>query len=132
MWFAKISIIFFLFAFAVLFFGYEFSSIFSDTCLTNTATYSDLNTFVTNFVTQAGSSGFNANLIFGDFLSTWTILKDVMTGTLIQESIGEGGSSVLACSGWGGIDATLGILVTATYYLSIVFLLVYIISFRSV
>ena len=122
----------------MIFFGYYINTIVNDSCLSNTATYTALNNIVSGSYGNAtqGISGFNQNLLFGDFINTWIILKDILTGATFSQALGVGGSSgtngVLSCAGWGGLDTTFSILVSATFYLSVTFLLIYMISFRSV
>lgn len=130
MWFAKISIIFFIFCFGILFFAMYMNTIFNDPCLTNTATISEINGITANVYADANSTNFNQNLVFGDFLSTWTLLKNILTGVTFQDVVGNGG--VLSCAAWGGLDTSFSILVSAMFYMSVVFMLIYIISFRSV
>ena len=122
----------------MIFFGYYLNTIVNDSCLNNTATFTSLNQIVSGSYGNATQSvsGFNTNLIFGDFINTWIILKNILTGATFQEALGVGGNGstngVLACAGWGGIDTSFSILVSATFYLSVTFLLIYMISFRSV
>lgn len=121
-----------------MFFGYYFNTILNDSCLSNVATFQAVNQIVTGSYGNAtqGISGFNQNLLFGDFINTWIILKNIMTGQTFNAAFGIGGvgstNGVLSCAGWGGFDGTLSLLIAATFYLSVTFLLIYMISFRSV
>ena len=127
MWFAKISIIFFIFCVVLLFFGYYINTIIGDPCLAGSANSSNLNNITSTYQAEANSTNFNQNLVFGDFLSTWTLLKNIILGITFQQA-----TNVLSCSNWGGFDSSLQILLVIMFSLSAVFLLIYIISFRSV
>lgn len=106
------------------------NSVFNDPNLSKTATYSDINALLLNAQNETNSSNFNTNLIFGDFINTWNLLKDLLTGGIFSDVFGNGG--VMAGSGWGGIDTYFNILLSILFDTSVVFLLIYIVSFRSV
>lgn len=136
MWFGKIGVILFIFSFASLWSAYYLNQVFNDACITSSDTFQAMNTLITGTYANATSAspGFNTNLVFGDFLSTYTILKALFTGTTFANVFVPQGStnSVLSCSGFGGFDYSFTLLMTGMFDLSVVFFLLYIISFRSI
>ena len=136
MWFGKIAIILFIFSFASLFGAYYLNQIFADPCISNSNTFQSMDNLIKHSYSNATNAapGFNSNLVFGDFISTYLILKDLFTGTTFADVFVPQSTtdSLLSCAQFGGFDYSFSLLMTGMFDLSVVFFLLYIVSFRSI
>ena len=69
------------------------------------------------------------NLIFGDFISAYNLITGLMYGEVMHDVFDPGG--ILSGGGFGYGD-TLALFMTILFDLATVFLIIYIISFRSI
>ena len=122
MWYGKISIILFVFSLGILFSSYYLNQIFNDPVLSSSATYTSLNTIMGTF---SFNQQINTNLIFGDFLSAFTLLGSLMSGSVFTTSL-----TIIQSSGFA--DLSVGLLMGLLFDSASLFLLLYIVSNRSI
>lgn len=122
MWYGKISIILFVFSIATLFMTYYVNQIFNDPFLSNSATYSSLSSIMGTF---KFNQQINTNLIFGDFISVFQLLGSLMSGSIFTSSL-----TIIQSSGFA--DLSVGLLMGILFDSATLFLLLYIVSNRSV
>lgn len=122
MWYGKISIILFVFSLGILFSSYYLNQIFNDPVLSSSATYTSLNTIMGTF---SFNQQINTNLIFGDFISAFTLLGSLMSGSVFTTSL-----TIIQSSGFA--DLSVGLLMGLLFDSASLFLLLYIISNRSI
>lgn|SRR6185312_7929886 len=137
MWYGKLSIITYIFCFSMLFGMYYMNlSIFHDPVITASVSYQSINNLVGTF---AFNQNINSGLIFGDFLSVYNLLGALMTGSatvpnpfaeIFGGGGGIGGHGIIYNSGFA--DASVGLFMGAIFDSATLFLLLYIISNRSV
>ena len=111
-----------LFSVALLFSTYYINLIFNDSVLTQSATYSSLNTLMGTFSYNQKP---NANLVFGDFVSAFTVIGGLVTGSTFTTSL-----TVIQNAGFA--DLSVGLLMGLMFDSGTLFLILYIISFRSI
>lgn len=111
-----------IFSLAILFSSYYINQIFNDPTLSQSATYTSLNTLMGTF---AFTGNINTNLIFGDFISVFTLLGSLMSGSIFTSSF-----TIIQNSGYA--DVSVGLLMGLMFDSGTLFLLMYIISFRSI
>lgn len=137
MWFGKLSIILYIFSFAMVFGMYYMNlSIFHDPIITSSVSYQSINNLVGTF---AFNQNINSGLIFGDFLSVYNLLGGLMTGSATIASPfavifggggGQTGQGLIYNSGFA--DASVGLFMAGLFDAATLFLLLYIVSNRSV
>ena len=127
MWYGKIAIIMWLFSFAIFFSAGYVNQIFNQAWLTSNVTYSSINATGS---TLAFNQQINTNFIFGDFLSVFTFLGNLFTGGYFNTAFGPAG--IAANIGFAGYDQWISMLMGLMFTSSTIFLLLYIISFRSI
>lgn len=123
MWYGKISIILYVFSLAMLFGSYYINQIFNDPVVSQSATYTSLQTIMGTFGTPSASS-INVSLIFGDFMSVFTLIASLMSGSVFSSSM-----TVLGNSGFA--DLSVGLFMGLLFDSATLFLVLYIISNRS-
>lgn len=106
----------------ILFFAYYINQYFNDPTLNNNVTFSSLNTIMGTFTF---SQQINTNLVFGDFISVFTLLGGLMTGSVFTSAM-----TIVQNSGFA--DASVSLLMGLLFDSGTVFLLMYIVSFRSI
>ena len=111
-------------------------NLFHDPIITNSVSYQSINTLVGTF---AFTQNINSGLIFGDFLSVYNLMGSLMTGSATIASPfavifggggGQQGSGLIYNSGFA--DASVGLFMGAIFDSATLFLLLYIVSNRSV
>lgn len=122
MWYGKLSIIMFIYSLSILFSSYYLNQIFNDSVLSQSATYQSLNNLMGTF---SFNQTINTNLIFGDFISVFTLLGSLMSGSIFTSSL-----TIIQNSGFG--DMSVGLLMGLLFDSATLFLLLYIVSNRSV
>ncbi len=122
MWYGKLSIILFVFSLGILFSSYYLNQIFNDPVISASATYTSLQTIMGTF---AFNQQINTNLIFGDFVSVFTLLGSLMSGSVFTSSL-----HLIQNSGFA--DVSVGLLMGLLFDSASLFLLLYIVSNRSV
>lgn len=122
MWYGKISIILFVFSIGILFSSYYLNQIFQDPVISSSATYTSLQTIMGSF---AFNQQVNTGLIFGDFISAFTLIGSLMSGSIFTDSL-----TLVQNSGFA--DASVGLLMGIMFDSATLFLLIYIISNRSI
>ena len=106
----------------ILFFAYYLNQVFNDPTISNNVTFSSLNTIMGTFTF---SQQINTNLVFGDFISVFTLLGSLMSGSVFSSAL-----TLIQNSGFA--DASVGLLMGILFDGGTVFLLMYIVSFRSI
>lgn len=126
MWYGKLSIIIYVFSLALLFGGYYANQVFNDPSLsTPNTTYSYLSSLMNSKYRFSQSP--NAALILGDFITTFQLIGSLMSGDLLSQS-----QTMLQGSGFGGYGEAVMLLQGLLFDSATFFLLLYIISFRSI
>ena len=130
MWYGKLSIITFLFCILTLFSTYYLNQVFQDPYISSSTTYTSVSALLVQFGTPQTP---NAQLVFGDFISAFNLLSQLFAGGIVSSVFGDSShAGLLSGTGFGGIDASLTLLVSLLFDSSTLFLLLYIISFRSI
>lgn len=122
MWYGKISIILYVFSVSLLFSSYYINQVFNDPVISSSVTYTSLQTLMGTF---AFNQQINTNLIFGDFISALTLIGGLMTGSVFTTSM-----TIIQSSGMA--DLSVGILMGLLFDSATLFLLIYIVSNRSI
>src|SRR5574337_317162 len=122
MWFGKLSIIMWVFAIFVLFFGYYLNQFFNDPILANhtNANYAALQTIAASFHLD---QSINSALVFGDFIAGVTVLFGLLSGNVITD---------VMTMGIPQFDVSMQLLFQVIWASSNVFLWIYIVANRSV
>ena len=125
MWFGKLAVVMFIFSFATLFSTYYLNQVFNDPGINQSTTYKSLHDLVGSFNPNISP---NSTLIFGDFISAFNLLTNLMSGGVFGEVFG--GSGVMVSSGF--FDSSLQLLMALMFDSSCLFFILYIISNRSI
>lgn len=126
MWYGKLAIILFMFSVSLLFSSYFINQVFNDPFITNSVTNQSLKTL-------AGTFQFNqqidAQFIFGDFNAVKNVIFALMTGGgAFTQAFGDHGiTHGLEYSASDFVSILMGLLFNS----SVVFLILYIVSNRS-
>lgn len=128
MWYGKVAIIDFMFCMFILFFTYYVNTIYHDPWITNNITYQNVNQTVSAF---QFNQEVNIGLIFGDFYHVFVFIVNLMTANATNGifSMAQGDAGVLHQTGFA--DLSVGLLLAITFDSSVVFLILYIVSNRS-
>jgi len=110
------------------------NQIFHNPAINDSASYKSLHDLVGNF-TQPVSP--NTTLIFGDFMSAFNLLKNLMTGGVFNAAFGGCNANEVNCtpgvmSGSGFYDSSVQLLMGLLFDGSCIFFILYIISNRSI
>lgn len=122
MWYGKISIILFVFSLGILFSSYYLNQVFNDPVISSSATYTSLQSIMGTFTFN---QQINTSLIFGDFLSVFQLLGSLMSGSVFTSSL-----TIIQNSGFA--DLSVGLLMGLLFDSATLFLLLYIVSNRSI
>lgn len=112
----------FMFSISLLFSTYYLNQIFNDPVINSSATYASLQTIMGTFTFN---QQINTNLIFGDFISVFTLLGSLMSGSVFTTSL-----TIIQSSGFA--DISVGLLMGLLFDSATLFLLLYIVSNRSI
>lgn len=125
MWYGKLAIILFIFSIAILFSSYFMNQIFNDPLITASVTNQSLQTLAGTF---QFNQDINTQLIFGDFLAVKNVVWSLMSGSAFTSAFGDTGVM-------HGLSYTasnyIAILMALLFNSSCVFLILYIVSNRS-
>lgn len=133
MWYGKISVICFIFSIAMLFSTYYINQIFNDPVIQQSTTYKSLGTIMASFNPNISP---NPTLIFGDFISAFNLLINLMSGGVFSTVFGHpasgtgGDMGLLGNSGY--YDASLQIFMGLLFDSATLFFILYIVSNRSI
>lgn len=128
MWYGKVAIILYLFSLAIVFMTFYLNTnIFNDASITNGMTYQSLQA-LTNSTYSFANQQVDAALIFGDFVHVFQFIAALFTGGIFAQSFGSTG--IMVQSGFA-YDAYLELFTTLMFDSATVFLVLYIISNRS-
>lgn len=130
MWYGKVSIITYLFS-LMLIFGtfYVNQQVFHDATITNGYTYNQLQA-LTNGTYSFVALQADPALLFGDFYHVMLFLKDLFAGGIFAVAFGTQGG--ILSQGAFAYDQYFSLLVTLMWDSATVFLILYIISNRSI
>lgn len=127
MWYGKVAIITFLFSVFLLFMTVYMNQIFNDPQLTNSAAFTDLTTLTNSWHVNPSV---NTALLFGDFIVVKDLVYQILTGQAFTDTWGTNG--IMYQSGLGAIDSYISLLMGVLFASSGLFLILYIISNRSI
>lgn len=129
MWFGKVAIILYLFSFAIVFSAYYLNNTtFHDASISQTQTYVALQA-LENSTYAFTNHQVDSALIFGDFVHVFQFIAALFTNGMFASAFGNSG--VMNQSGWGGYDLSVGLFITIMFDAATTFLILYIISNRS-
>lgn len=112
----------FVFSLALVFGSYYGNTIFHDPVISNSVTFQNLNATLTSTFTF--NQQINIDLIFGDFYHVFLFVASLMSGGFFGQATG-----ITATSGFA--DQSVTLLMTLMFDSATVFLILYIISNRS-
>ena len=133
MWYGKLCVICFVFSIAILFSTYYINQVFNDPVITQSTTYQSLGAIMASFNPNISP---NPTLIFGDFISAFNLLKDLIAGGVFSTVFGHpsattsGDMGLLGNSGY--YDASLQIFMGLLFDSATLFFILYIVSNRSI
>ena len=122
MWYGKVGVILWVFSVMLIFFSYYFNTIFNNSAISQSATFSSLTALQGTF---AFNQSLDASLVFGDFIHVFTFLGSLFTG-------GAFSTALTLVSNTGFVDTSIQLFMGILYSSGTLFLLLYIASFRSI
>lgn len=126
MWYGKLCVILYVFSFSLLFSGYYMNQIFNDPNINQNGTYQALTDLKTSFNPNLSP---NSTLIFGDFISAFKLLVNLMSGGVFNTVFGDHGFMQTTASGF---DASMELLMGLLFDSATLFFILYIVSNRSI
>lgn len=130
MWYGKVSIICYLFSLGIIFMTFYLNTnIFHDASITNGFTYNQLQA-LTNSTYSFNQPNLQVDvaLIFGDFYHVFLFVLGLMSGNIFSTAFGSTG--IMVQSGFA-YDGLLSLFTALVFDSATVFLILYIVSNRS-